>query len=283
MVEKIVVSCVGGATVTVNGEPTSQVTLAVGDSFEIDGHNFSVIQPPGDHSAAISAIYNKQNREMYVMRSHRIMLTHTLLAKRWPSYVLSLLVLFFAFLLPYANRFGNLDQKLDEDIVDMLPTDHLWLSGPLISAHELEIGDDCSVCHITPFQQVRDKECIECHSMVGDHFKSQTALALFKGEFSCQYCHKEHNEPATLVVNSNALCTDCHGDFAVTMEGNIEGHQMINHQLMQEVLSSMGEMKNITGFHEEAHTPFRFSMLLPTEGMTTEEWEVGYREDGGCT
>ena len=91
----------------------------------------------------------------------------------------------------------------------VLPSDAAWSPGPLHTAHQF-IGDNCTACHRTPFQRVRDAQCTACHTDVQHHVDAHgTDVRLFAGE-RCAGCHFEHKQPSALVQRDPRLCTDCH-------------------------------------------------------------------------
>jgi len=86
---------------------------------------------------------------------------------------------------------------------------------------------------------VRDEACRECHDAVADHF--HRALADVDAIERCASCHREHNEPATLVVTADALCTDCHAT--------------------RQPAGNAAEVKAVTGFDIDAHPSFEAHLL----------------------
>lgn len=93
---------------------------------------------------------------------------------------------------------------------------HSWSSGPISSPHSM-IASQCEACHSLPFQQVQDKDCLQCHKL-SEHFDPKLALgtphhsALDK---RCAECHFEHNGDARhgsqgMIVRDARLCTECH-------------------------------------------------------------------------
>ena len=103
--------------------------------------------------------------------------------------------------------------------------DSFWLSGPLLPAHEVVIGDHCEACHQQAFVQVQDAACAACHEDTQDHLNAVHPELPAYPQFSCQNCHKEHNEPMQIVSNSDKLCNDCHADLSPPVENfSTRGH-----------------------------------------------------------
>lgn len=134
-----------------------------------------------------------------------------------------------------------------------LPGDKLWLSGPLHPTHQLEIGDDCSACHEKPFVQVKDSACLACHERITHHVSVADRKHEDMETWRCQTCHKEHNEPAQLVLAEDKLCADCHLD--------VKTIAVVNKEMLK------------VGSFEDKHPQFRVSMMSP---VATEpgSWEI---------
>src|SRR6185369_16206569 len=124
------------------------------------------------------------------------------------SWTLTIGVAAIFLLVPIGTFLGPSMRKILRS-TPLVPSDALWSSGPLHSAHRF-IGNDCTACHVNPFQPVRNSECETCHAEVQHHVDVRSAdVKLFDRE-RCAQCHFEHKEPATLVLRDPRLCTDCH-------------------------------------------------------------------------
>ena len=124
------------------------------------------------------------------------------------SWTLTIGVAAIFLLVPVGTFFGPPMRKLLRN-TPLVPSDALWSSGPLHTAHRF-IGNDCTACHVTPFQRVRNSECATCHADVQHHVDVRSPdMALFDRE-RCAECHFEHKEPSALVQRDPRLCTDCH-------------------------------------------------------------------------
>jgi predicted CXXCH cytochrome family protein len=133
----------------------------------------------------------------------------------------------------------------------LVPSDALWSSGPLHAAHRF-IGNDCTACHVNPFQRVRNIECETCHADVQHHVDVHTQdVTLFDGE-RCAGCHFEHKQPTALVLRDQRLCTDCHARM--------------------DRLKSNAMVENAAGFGSD-HPQFRVAVLMQNEVMATGEWQ----------
>ena len=131
---------------------------------------------------------------------------------------------------------------------NIVPTD-AWNPGPLDSSHA-NFGRDCKQCHQTPFVQVENSSCENCHKTIGWHFALDTPAAnklhdsVFANDASvgrCASCHRDHKGMHALKRQDSPLCTDCHRDL----------------KARHETLA----IPNITDFTRD-HPPFKLSMLV---------------------
>jgi len=127
----------------------------------------------------------------------------------------------------------------------LVPTDRLWSTGPLLPAHQLAIGDDCATCHTTLFARVQDEACAKCHEKISDHVTLERTQLLALDTHRCATCHLEHNEPASLIVRADSLCTDCHEN--------------------PDAWRPHAELDPVTGFAESTHPKFAAHLLKATE------------------
>jgi len=133
-------------------------------------------------------------------------------------------------------------------LATVTPTD-AWNPGPLDSSHA-NFGRDCRACHQTPFVQVENSACENCHKTIGWHFALDTPAAknlhesVFDSDTSqgrCASCHRDHKGVDALKRQDSPLCTDCHRDL----------------KTQHETLA----IPNITDFTID-HPPFKLSMLV---------------------
>ncbi|MDT0618791.1 MULTISPECIES: cytochrome c3 family protein [Spectribacter] len=154
------------------------------------------------------------------------------------------------------------------------PTDQIWSSGKLANAHHLpSITEDCNVCHVEPFERVRNDACLDCHNETTAHFSPQhPVVEEFRG--ACRDCHAEHNEPTTLVMRENSLCTDCH---AQEQERRLADAAQVG---STPVADAPATLPAATALTSEQHPRFLVSLLRRSE----DGWRV-HREplDDGVT
>lgn len=248
-------------TILVNGQAVKTSPLAVGDEVVLASHRIKIASPPAGFDAACELFIDHDLQNHALESAYRTTLAHTALGKRVPAYLLSLLMVLVMLVWPvsaYFLRDNPIDATTGQVQYDKSGAgDKLWSTGPLLPAHQLEIGDDCSACHKVAFQKVQDQSCIDCHQSVSDHFDygdKQTAdgvhggtlgtLHINLGVTECQSCHKEHNEPAAMVVSADSLCVDCHKSTL---------------KLSDKTLGT----DTVTGFDKLTHPEFKLSYLLP--------------------
>lgn len=88
-----------------------------------------------------------------------------------------------------------------------------WLAaGPLHAAHEFA-SSQCSDCHSGAFSSIKNESCFACHTMKRHLTREQTG-----NHPLCSSCHREHNEPGTLLNLDSRLCTHCHNDPQVVAQ-----------------------------------------------------------------
>ncbi len=262
---QLTISCVGKHTIAVNEKPVKSAALSVGDEIALESHSIKIVRAPGGFDAACEVFIDRELQANSFESAYVTSLDETSLGKRTPSYLLSLLVAVAVLAWPlsaYMLRDNPVDQVTGQPQYQKSGAgDKLWSSGPLLPAHQLEVGDDCSACHKVPFQTVQDQACIDCHQSVPDHFDYGAAgqkevaagqghggelgaMHIELGVTECQSCHKEHNEPAVMVMSSDALCVSCH-------ENDIK----LSDQ-------STGTLA-VTGFDMDTHPEFKLNYLLP--------------------
>lgn len=258
---KLVVGAVDKNTFLFNGERVSSCVLEIGAEIALESHRLKRVSPPAGFDVAFELYVDRDLQDQALESVYITSLAGTHLAKRLPSYLLAALVIIVTLLWPLSAHLLR-DASVATDLAPTVfgkqgGADKWWSTGPLLPAHQLEVGDDCSACHKRPFQQVQDEACTGCHSDVSDHLLD-TVLAHQQHDgdspvlnhatdtaFSaCQSCHKEHNEPAAMIVTADSLCVDCH------------------QQPLQTAGSAEGTLA-VTGFDVDTHANFKLNYLLP--------------------
>lgn len=274
---QLFIRCMKNSTVIVNGAAVNKSALAIGDEILFACHKITIVQAPGGFDAAGELIIDDKLQDHTLESAYVTNLSQTVLAKRLPAYLLSLLVVLVSLAWPLSAYFLKDNTVTESSSVQQFNKsgggDKLWTTGPLLPAHQLEIGNDCSACHQKPFETVQNNTCVNCHQGTADHAAinhpaingsgdgsgvANTGLHSDLDSTQCQSCHKEHNEPAALVVSADKLCVDCHQD-ALKISDDSLGTPVI------------------TGFDKKTHPDFKLNYLLPTAvkkgtGFTV-EWD----------
>jgi predicted CXXCH cytochrome family protein len=238
---RITLSCRAGQRVRLNGEPTGSATLNVGDLLEIGGHRLKLVDPPMGFELALEIWPDPNVSASSFERAFRTDLANTWLSRRRGAWTLLIVTLLGALLIPLASiHLHRAGRGTPPGVVD----DTFWTAGPLSSAHELATGRRCDGCHESLFVHVRDSACRDCHKTVADHVLAARLKQTSLRQQRCAECHQEHNQSAaSVVIRSNALCTDCHA------------HPERRFGALQRMA--------VTGFASKQHPPFTVDLLTP--------------------
>ncbi len=238
------ISTRGVSGITVNDSFCRKATLNPGDAVYIGSNILRIIPPTDDFEFAFTFELDPDAREEEAERAPiRDELSEQAHSKRAWSWGLALAIIGLFLVVPLlVFKGGGVAEALRGT---PLPDDKTWLSGPLHPTHQLAIGDDCSACHERPFVQVRDSACLDCHGAINHHVPKGQRKHEDMEAWRCQTCHKEHNEPAHLVLAEDKLCADCHTD--------VNSIAAVNRELL-----AVGDFK-------DQHPQFRVSMLVPSE------------------
>lgn len=281
---KLALKALGKSKIVKGERAAYRHTLGVGDSFAVGGHQLTVFEPPAGFDAALELRRDTSVPPSAYEAAFKTELSETWLGKRAPAWVLFVLVLALCLAVPFALRYMNVD-GLGEG-KRFLPTDVQWTSGPLLPAHQLAIGDDCSACHGEPFERVQDDACKTCHTGLADHFHAD--LEVDGAVERCALCHREHNEPGTLVVTADSLCTDCHArEQPASNDGRVDvvsgfadgTHPTFDAHLLKSVKRTAGtgfafdwafEVVPVADAKEQSNLEFPHDVHLDPEKVTSE-------------
>lgn len=243
--------------VRVNLKTAVTAKLNVGDVVGIGGHELRIVRPPAGFDAAIELRSNENFDAREFESAFRTDLLQTWLGKRAAAWVTVAALLLVGLVIPLAVVKMH---RMDKPIPAFVPGDALWTSGPLSAAHQQAVGDRCDACHTKLFQRVQDSACRECHQGIDDHVTPEhLALTQLGPAGRCATCHREHNEPATYLVNTgDALCVSCHEDSTQRF-GSLD-------------------VQPVMGFGAERHPPYLAHLLKPkgqqTAGGVTFTWYI---------
>lgn len=256
------VDCRGGYQASVGGREVGRAAVDAGEWVGIGPHRLARVEAPPGFDAALEVRIDADASQSAGERL-RGELTLKLPRTRRYSYALALLVALAALGLPLLGYYHDRAQATLERYGG--PTDQFWSSGPLASAHHLpEIVADCNVCHVEPFVMVRNEACLDCHTETAAHFASGHPV-VEDFDDDCESCHKEHNEPANLVVRDKGLCVDCHaGERRRLAETSPPVSSL-------PVSAAPGTVAPVTAFTADRHPEFLVSLLRPSNGG---DWHV---------
>ncbi|NND66836.1 MAG: hypothetical protein HKN19_04535 [Halioglobus sp.] len=251
-----------GLKATIGGDTTAKAKVAVGDQLKVPGYALEVIAAPTGFDFGLQVVSEG------VSYADSMDIGERLWNMRRASWILATLVLVLCFVIPLGVL---LSPDTAETLRDApLPDDGMWSSGPLVSAHATAgIAEDCQSCHTTPFVMVEDQACLDCHRDIQEHVDIGIHGADDFSDVRCATCHREHNEPTTMVRMDNWLCVDCHAEPArfPKAEGMAEAHQ----------------------FTPDEHPEFRIDLLVPKGRGGSMSWvyeprrlnEPGLKEQSG--
>ncbi|HEU0099771.1 MAG TPA: cytochrome c3 family protein [Allosphingosinicella sp.] len=220
-----------GLSVDLNGRKTSLgvLDLATGGDMLIAGHVLRFMPVAAGSDEIDVAVERTGEGEVRLDKSAERLFTlaAVLPGKRILAWLLALLVLGVGLAWPIKAYY---DRQQRAETFARFHADRIWSSGSLSSAHS-GLKDDCTACHVKPFEAVRDTACKTCHTRVHDHadpFRLARARPdlgrwrrielAFKEKFDippgrCVECHTEHEGRQEIPAAAQRFCADCHGDL----------------------------------------------------------------------
>ncbi len=248
---QLYVQSLTSSDIQINGESHRTKQLTPGDSILIGSVTITIEQPRVDHPAVVT-IDRPVDANKYNLESlHYTTLSQAGLSKYFWSCMLAVSIMLLFFVIPVSGLFSPpVKQLLRENM--LLPDDGLWVTGPLHRSHQI-IGKDCNACHTTPFKMVQNQQCIECHSDIQHHVDVASHDVDHFHENRCAHCHREHNEPSSLVQRDQRFCVDCHQNL--------------------EKLKNDTELADVSDFGSD-HPEFSLTLLKPFFEETQTRWEA---------
>lgn len=246
--------CRRGRRVRVNAADVTAAKLKVGDVIDLGGHHLRIAEPPAGFDTAIELQPDEHIDASEFESAFRTDLRQTWLGKRGIAWATVAIVVLVGLVLPFA---AIMMHRADHAVSPLLPNDAFWSSGPLSPAHRQATGDRCDTCHQQLFVHVQDKACQSCHATIHDHVMPEhLALTKLGPTQRCATCHREHNEPASLMVASgDGLCVGCHADSRHDF-GTLD-------------------VEPVSGFSAGHHPAFKAHLLKPQAGTgPAVEWAV---------
>jgi predicted CXXCH cytochrome family protein len=208
------IESIGSGSLIVNEQVTNSARIGVGDRMRVGPYEVVVVQAPAgkDLALTVELVEPFGNALAELEARSRTSLAAGGMSKRAWSWTLLLAVLVLFLALPVAGFFVPQVKAVTTRYLAFV-SDKAWDSGEISTPHKF-FGDDCQRCHTVPFRQVKDNECLHCHSTVPHHVDVAKFQMAKLDEASCESCHKEHNGPKPITLRAQAFCSDCHGGLA---------------------------------------------------------------------
>ncbi len=248
-------SCSNEWQIKTQAKSSATGVLQKGQTYQLGIYDIEIIDTPAGFDFAISL--SRSNRKSSVSKKKFKIETKSTINLRLISYLFFFLIIVVYLVIPYLNFTHSEIKDKTKDLP--LVTDKSWLTGPMAMAHRIpEIGDDCQVCHVKPFEKVGDKQCLSCHQNLGEHVNENHPAVDQIDQFLCENCHKEHNEPTQITRTDDTLCVNCHQDIQ-------------KYETKESLLKNPVQV--VTGFDSKNHPPFRLSLLQPKLVNGSYEWK----------
>ena len=286
---KMSITALGGRKILVNGQQTRVKSLQVGDEIKLGEQTIKVVAFPEGFDFACEMSQDPIQRKATLAESWHREVRPGIWTPRRLSYGFAAIILAIGFWLPYTAYRSGGESINDHPWTDLITAigytqsqgwraDSLWSPGPLLAAHQNAIGNDCTTCHTQAFEPVSDTACATCHNQSDQHFDAQflastplhsslgestldslltpasSALTTLGGSTGtmprCESCHKEHNEPQSIIATIDSLCTQCHEDAISGVDGTVT--------------------QIATAFNASQHPQFHYSFLTAVKDMEPE-------------
>ena len=203
------------AGVSCNGKTVTETALKNGDTIVVGNHRIQIVIDNDQLTLEVTA---DETASAPAQPRYQTRLAHTGFSKRRWSWALLILIGTSFFAAPYASRYV---EHLPAEANQYLPTDTLWNTGSFHPAHQF-FAEDCSQCHQTPFMQVKNSACMDCHENVATHAPAADFPQQEIQQAPCLSCHKEHNGNNELITSDKQLCLDCHSEIETFTNGTTE-------------------------------------------------------------
>jgi hypothetical protein len=244
--------CSADCKVRIDGSEVDSAVLQIGTAVEIAGNRLVLIAPPTGFDFALEVHTDPNVDSRHFEAAFKTDIEQSWISKRRLSWIALLTVLVIGFAVPLA---GALLRDPETPALAGLPSDALWSTGDLASAHTQAAGTQCASCHRELFTRVRDEECRACHRTMTDHVQVDLTKPAATGSASdnrgstqperCATCHREHGDHASLNPQSDSGCTTCHADAATRFANLL--------------------MADVRAFEPDGHPAFNVRLLLPVQ------------------
>ena len=167
--DHLTVTAEPGLFVALNGKqvPQGVVELGSGGDLRIGSHLLRFPPTPADSGEVAVSIEQASAGETKLDRDaeHLFSLGSVLPGKRAMAWLLVALIVVFGLALPI-KAWHDRQQRSAQ--FARFQADEIWSAGHLSRAHA-DLQHNCSACHVTPFESVRDTACLACHKDVHGH------------------------------------------------------------------------------------------------------------------
>jgi hypothetical protein len=197
--------------IPVNGVARRKALLRRGDVLSLAGRHLTIedIRPDGVMVLRLGLQREGESGEA-VAPAHQT-LKETGLRATAASWALVAGVLTLTLLAPLLTSW-NTPLRAHLRAAPLLPSDGLWLPGPLHTAHR-SIGQNCNACHGATFQRVSNQACSSCHAGTQHHVPVGSPARPLFAALQCVGCHVEHSTPSQLVDTGSRQCVACHANL----------------------------------------------------------------------
>ena len=164
------VSAEAGLTIDLDGSNTQfgQIDLATGGTIKIGPFRLRVLpQEMGSEDVAIDVEKAEDDEdEEAKFDTRRFALASVMPGKRPIAWAGVALVIGLFLVWPIWSFYGQ--ERGQPQYAQGFHGDRLWLGGSLSEGHAALINN-CTACHVEPFESVRDTACTACHTGIHDH------------------------------------------------------------------------------------------------------------------
>lgn len=255
--DRLEVTALGTLGFGVDGVSSQEAAIdpAGGAELRFGSYNLTVSRDADGTPLITIAQVASQDQGEATDEKGRFSLAAAMPGKRRMAWVFGALILLAFLAIPV---FFNLLHQADPKIA--VRGDKAWSAGALSLAHH-SLEQNCTACHVKPFEPVKDATCMSCHKTVHDH-ASPARLALARGgngplgerllwavahsfgkegPGACADCHTEHEGATRMAAPAQQFCADCHENLkdrlADTRLGNAADFGLLHPQFTPAVVT----------------------------------------------